>query len=277
MGKMLSEKAINQYRRDGYYFPARALTGDEARRYHQRLEDFIARNETGIIPSRLLKSKAHLISTALYELIARRQILDAVEDVLGPDILCWASGVFRKQAQSPDFISWHQDATYWGLEPADVVTAWLALTDSTAVNGAMKVLPGSHKKLLPHADTFAEHNLLSRGQEIAVQVDENEAVDLVLDAGEFSLHHVRLAHGSKPNASDRPRVGFAIRYIAPHVCQQGGMRDSAILVRGEDRFGHFDADRPPRRDFEPEALRILTAAHNNTLRQTQSIPKENNP
>jgi len=165
--------------------------------------------------------------------------------VLGPDILCWASGVFLKEPRDPAFVSWHQDAMYWGLDPADVVTAWVALTDSTARNGAMQVLPGSHRgALLAHNDTFAPDNLLSRGQEIAVPVDPALAVTLVLQAGEMSLHHVKLAHGSEANKSDDRRIGYAIRYVAPHVRQIGGARDTATLVRGVDRFGHFDPDPP---------------------------------
>ena len=123
--------------------------------------------------------------------------------MIGPDILCWSTGFFTKNARDPSYVSWHQDSTYWGLEPPDIVTAWVALSDSTLANGAMRVIPGTHlMDQLAHHDTFAPDNLLSRGQEIAVEVDEREAVALELRAGEMSLHHVRLIHGSDPNPSD---------------------------------------------------------------------------
>ena len=104
------------------------------------------------------------------------KILDAVEDVIGPDILCWTTNFFIKEANSPGFVSWHQDSTYWGLEPDDVVTAWVAFTDATPENGCMQFMPGTQTQVdqLPHVDTFHKDNLLSRGQEIAVEVDESK-------------------------------------------------------------------------------------------------------
>ena len=139
-------------------------------------------------------------------------------------------------------MSWHQDSTYWGLEPADIVTAWVALSDSTIENGAMRVIPGSHlQEQFPHRDTFAPDNLLSRGQEIMVDVDDRQAVTLELAAGEMSLHHVRLIHGSEPNPSGQRRIGFAIRYIPTYVRQVAGSHDTATLVRGVDRYREFRA------------------------------------
>ena len=139
-------------------------------------------------------------------------------------------------------MSWHQDLTYWGLDPADIVTAWIALSESGPQNGAMRVIPGTHtSEVVPHKDTFAANNLLSRGQEISVEVDETKAVTLELEPGQMSLHHVKLIHGSEPNPSDKRRIGLAIRYIPTHVRQIAGMTDSAMLVRGADAFGHFHA------------------------------------
>jgi hypothetical protein len=102
--------------------------------------------------------------------------------------------------------------------------------------------------MLPQRDTYAEANMLSRGQEIAVEVDESQAVNFVLRPGEFSLHDVGIVHGSLPNASDAPRIGLAIRYISPDVVQHGGARDLVLLLRGRDRHGHFDIAEPPQRD-----------------------------
>jgi ectoine hydroxylase-related dioxygenase (phytanoyl-CoA dioxygenase family) len=162
-------------------------------------------------------------------------------------------------------VSWHQDSTYWGLEPPDIITAWVAFTDSNAANGAMRVIPSSHRlDQVPHRDTFAAANLLSRGQEIMVDVDEREAAMLELAAGEMSLHHVRLIHGSDPNPSDDRRIGFAIRYIPTHVRQVAGSHDSATLVRGVDVYHHFEAERRPLADMSEEARAYhaaITGAH----------------
>jgi ectoine hydroxylase-related dioxygenase (phytanoyl-CoA dioxygenase family) len=168
-------------------------------------------------------------------------VLDAVERILGPDLLIWNSRWFSKMPGDRTYISWHQDATYWGLEPPNVTTAWLALSDSIPENGCMRVIPGSHKQpLLPQVETFVPDNALSRGQEIAVEVDESSAVDLQLRPGEMSLHHVAIVHGSKANSSAIPRIGIAVRYITPDVAQRGPERQIAMLARGQDRYGHFD-------------------------------------
>ncbi|MGH2604186.1 MAG: phytanoyl-CoA dioxygenase family protein, partial [Dehalococcoidia bacterium] len=151
--------------------------------------------------------------------------------------------------------------TYWGLDQqGDVVTAWLALSPSTPESGCMRVVPGTHlREVVAHADTFGAHNMLSRGQEIAVEVDEDHAVDVVLQPGEMSLHHVKLVHGSNPNRSDDRRIGFAVRYLPTHVRQVIGEKDSAMLVRGVDSYHHFEPEIPPAADLDPAAIAQHTA------------------
>jgi non-heme Fe2+,alpha-ketoglutarate-dependent halogenase len=250
--KSLSEAAVQQYRELGYYAPVSVLTRAEASDLRRKLESFEA---TGGAMQGLIRHKPHLLFTWLNELIRHPRILDAVEDVVGPDILCWGTSFFIKEARNPSYVSWHQDSTYWGLEPADIITAWVAFTDSSAANGAMRVMPATHKlDQAPHRDTFATDNLLSRGQEIMVDVDESKAAMLELAAGEMSLHHVRLIHGSDPNPSDDRRIGFAIRYVPTYVRQVAGSADSASLVRGDDRFGNFELEPRPDADMSPEAI-----------------------
>jgi len=134
-----------------------------------------------------------------------------------------------------------------------VLTAWVAFTEATVENGAMRMVPGSHAEQLAHRDTFAPHNLLSRGQEIAVDVDDSRGIDVLLRPGEMSLHHVRMVHGSPANRSADRRIGFAIRYLPTYVKQIAGERDSAMLVRGVDEHHHFDPEYPPAYDLAPEA------------------------
>jgi ectoine hydroxylase-related dioxygenase (phytanoyl-CoA dioxygenase family) len=183
-------------------------------------------------------------------------IVDAIEDLYGPDLLCWNTNFFIKEGRTPAFVSWHQDSTYWGLSSPDVVTAWIAFSESNEASGAMSVIPGTHlMDQVPHRDTFNDQNLLTRGQEVAVDVDQSKAVRLDLRPGEMSLHHVRIVHGSPPNNSENRRIGFAIRYIPTSVRQLHG-DDSATLVRGVDRFNSFEHEPRPTQDMQPELVQL---------------------
>ena len=261
MPKALNQAAIARYARDGFYFPHRVMTAGEADHYHRRLQTYeIA---TGGPIASNYRHKVHLLFTRANELVRHPAILDAVEDIIGPDIICWTTNFFIKEANSPAFVSWHQDSTYWGLSTDEVITAWLALTDAPIESGAMKFWPGSHKMpQLEHRDTFDDENLLSRGQEVAVDVPEEQGVLIPLAAGEISLHDVKLVHGSAPNETNRRRVGLAIRYIPPHV-KQIKVRDSAMLVRGVDSHGHFDPEPNPVADVDAAAV----AAHDDAVQR----------
>jgi ectoine hydroxylase-related dioxygenase (phytanoyl-CoA dioxygenase family) len=241
---------LARYRRDGFVFPISVLTPDEARGYREKVE---AADRTE------LRHKPHLLFTWLADLVRHPAILDAVEDVLGPNLLVWHSSFFIKEPGDQAFVSWHQDATYWGLSEPDVVTAWVAFTDATVENGAMRMVPGSHGEQLAHRDTFARENMLSRGQEIAVEVDEARGVDILLRAGEMSLHHVRMIHGSPPNRSRARRVGYAIRYVPTYVRQLEG-EDGAMLVRGVDEHRHFAPESAPVFDMAPDAVALHAEA-----------------
>lgn len=246
--RVLSAEQVASFQRQGYFAPLRVLPTDEAAAIRARLEAFEA--EHGLIMKSTVRNKPHLLFTWIDRLIRHPAILDAVEDILGPDLLVWGSSFFIKEPHDPAFVSWHQDSTYWGLSHPDIVTAWVALSVSDQPNGAMRVIPGTHlHDQLDHTDTFAADNLLTRGQEVAVKVDEKVAVDLLLQPGEMSLHHVRIVHGSEPNRAGYRRIGFAIRYVPTYVRQTAGPRDSAVLVRGIDRHHHFEIEPSPRVDF----------------------------
>lgn len=264
MTKVLSPAACDRFWKDGYLFPLDALSSDEVTRCRAALERHEAASGGPIASN--YRHKVHLLFTWARDLVRKETILDAVEDLLGPDLLCWSSGFFIKEADNPGYISWHQDSTYWGLEPDDVVTAWVALSDVPMKSGPMQVIPGSHRwPQLEHLDTYHKDNLLSRGQEIAVEVDESQAVAMPMRAGQMSLHHVKLAHGSQPNRSGDRRIGFAIRYISPAV-RQLKLRDSATLVRGQDRYGNFDPEPAPQADLDAAAL----AAHSDAVNRLVS-------
>lgn len=267
------------YAETGYRFPIRVF--DEAEAAYLLGE--LRRSEAlagGQLTGRM-NQKPHLLFPWMDALVRHPAVLDAVESVIGPDILCWGSQFFIKGAGDAAYVSWHQDGNYWGLSSADVVTAWIALTPSTPLSGNMRVVPGTHTKPVPHDDTFAADNLLSRGQEIAAVVNEADAVDITLAPGEMSLHHVLIVHGSEPNRATWPRIGFAVRYVPTHVRQLSGERDSALLVRGVDHLGHFDHEVPPAADLHPDAVARHTLAVDRKLsvlyEGASQAGKRNNP
>jgi len=249
MPKILTQQQIDTYWRDGCVFPIRVMSADDAHEIRERLEAF--EKKTGGPLKGDLRHKSHLLFSWLGDLVRQDRIVDAIEDLYGPNLLCWTTNFFIKEANNPAFVSWHQDSTYWGLNRPDVVTAWVAFTPSNKANGAMGFMPGTHTSdQIPHRDTFAKNNLLTRGQEVAVEVDESKAVAIELEPGEMSLHHVRLVHGSPPNPSNDRRIGFAIRYIPTSVSQIAG-EDSATLVRGVDEHHHFELEPRPATDMDP--------------------------
>jgi len=253
----LSAEQIKHYRDDGYVLPLRVLDDGDVATCRAKLEEI----EADEAAAEHLKFKPHLVFTFLDDLIRHPKVLDAVKGAIGPNILCWSAGFFTKEPKTTNFISWHQDLTYWGLEPADIVTAWIALSPATVESGCMRFMPGTHKmEVAPHNDTFADDNMLTRGQEVSVEVDEEEAVDVILQPGEMSLHHVKLIHGSNANNSDDRRIGFAVRYLPAHVRQVVGEKDSAVLVRGVDAERHFEHETPPTADLDPKALDQQAAA-----------------
>ena len=253
MPKLLSEAAIAQYRRDGYYLPVRILDDGEVAANRQKLEAFEASQGHPVEGAQ--RSKSHLLFTWIDDLMRNDRILDAVEDLIGPDILCWNTFFWIKEPRSETFVSWHQDLRYWGLDSGDLVTAWLALSPATPETGCMRVLPGSHVgDLLPHSDEYQQNNMLTRGQEISVEVDEARAVSMPLQPGEISLHNVRLAHASSPNRSQDRRIGLSLHYMPTSTRQIVGEWDSAALVRGSDRYGHFKHTPRPASDYDPAAV-----------------------
>jgi ectoine hydroxylase-related dioxygenase (phytanoyl-CoA dioxygenase family) len=252
MPRVLTAAEVARYNETGYHFPVDVLSPSEVADFRGRLEAY-ERSAGGPIKGEM-RHRSHVLFTWVSDIVRHPRILDAVEDVLGPHILCWNTSFFIKEPRDPGFVSWHQDATYWGLSTPDVMTVWVAFSPANKVSGCMKFVAGTHKSQVAHADTFHEDNLLSRGQEIAVEVNEADSVFAELKPGQASLHHVLLFHGSAPNRSDDRRIGLAIRYIPTHVKQAVGRRDWATLVRGTDTHRNFEPEYRPKADLEEGAL-----------------------
>ena len=257
MPKHLSVQQVEHFRREGYAYPFRALDERQAQQYRELIESY--ERQAGHDANRTLKIKGHLAFPALVELGRNPRILDAVEDLIGPDILLFGASIFAKDPGDPRYVSWHQDSAYFGLSPHEEVTAWVGLTDANEENGCLRVLPGSHVGPdMRHEETYAPDNMLAKGQSL-VGVEESRAVAMPVRAGEFSLHHERTAHSSLPNRSAGRRIGFAFFYIPTHVRPVQG-RGRATLVRGVDEYGHWDPDDLPRTDLDPVSMRQLQGA-----------------
>ena len=278
MPNILTREQIDRFWRDGCIFPIRVMSEADALALRRKLEAF--ESSTGGPLSGDLRHKSHLLFADLADLVRNTLIVDAIEDLYGPDLFCWTSNFFIKEARNPAFVSWHQDSTYWGLDKPDVVTAWVAFTPSNVSNGAMGFIPGTHiGDQIPHRDTFAKNNLLTRGQEVAVDVDPSQAVTIELQPGEMSLHHVRLVHGSPANPSSDRRIGFAIRYIPTSVAQIAG-EDSATLVRGTDAYHHFEHEPRPTRDMDPAFVELhkkITERNAQILYRGTAVKSYNDP
>ena len=246
--------------RDGYVFPTRVLDRETALVHGQRFESL--RDEyDGHLPrpfADYARTNFHLVSTHAAALARHPAILDAVESLLGPDLLVWMVELIVKPPHTDKILTMHQDLNYWGFDHADrEVTAWVALTDASIANGAMSFVRGSHRLgSVEHHDTYGANNLLSRGQQISVDYDPADEVPVELTAGEVSLHHGLTVHGSGPNTTDDPRVALVIRYITPEMGKSGDVRDYAMLVRGADRHNQLIKVAGPERDFDPAAIAL---------------------
>jgi hypothetical protein len=249
---------VERYGRDGFLSPVAALTPAQASEYREKLEAF-ERSVGGPLTSDRTdgryRSRTHVLLAWVHGLVRHPAILDAVEALIGPDILVYTSTWFIKEPGSPAIAAWHQDATYFGLRPYVHVTAWLALTDATAGNGCMEFLPGSHLRgQLPHRAGVVASSVNRAGQAVTVDVDDAPAVHAPLRAGEFSLHHTLCLHRSQPNRSAGRRIGLAISYVPTSVRHLGVKHKTpAMLVRGVDRFGHFMLEPAPAGDLDAEA------------------------
>ena len=233
----LNSNQLKQYNEEGYVAPLDVLTKEEA---------LAAKNEIELIekeiPNEIDKSgryNVHLISPKLDAIVHNSKILDAVESIIGKNILVCSTTLFIKNPKQEEFVSYHQDAKYIGLEPHNWVTAWIAITDSNNKNGCMRMWPKSHRELRDHNQKFNEGNLLTRGQTVE-GVPENEIRSIELKAGQMSLHHPRIVHGSGINKSNDRRIGFVVQsYIGTNVKQVLG-KNGVQIARGEDEFHYHE-------------------------------------
>ena len=257
----LSSNQLKQYEDEGYVSPINIFSKDKAKEIRNEIE-LIEKK----IPMELEKSgryNAHLISPLLDEVTHNSKILDSVQSLIGMNILVCGTTLFIKNPNEKGFVSYHQDAKYIGLEPHNWVTAWVAITDSNEKNGCMRMWSGSHKdNLKKHDQKFNEGNLLTRGQTVK-NVPKDETTPLILEAGQMSLHHPTVVHGSELNKSNDRRIGFVIQsYIGTNVKQVLG-RNSVQLARGVDKFNYHEMIGRPRNLLDTEDIKLKKQENNN--------------
>lgn len=259
VGLGLAPDRVADYERDGYIFPVRVFDEDEAAAWAEEVLRLPSPALAGHVAP--WKQKAYLLLPSLDGLIRDPRLTAPVASLLGEDLLALSADLFIKGPRSSQRITWHQDVNFWGLEPLKILTAWVAFTPATPENGCMRYAPGGHRGRLKHVQNKTEDNMLSLGQEIAVEIDEATVEDVVLAPGEVAFHDGLAPHASGPNASDGARIGFAIRYASTAVRQTKGPAISARLARGRDAFGHFVLEDGPDAPLSAGAL----AAHARAL------------
>ena len=241
----LNDVQVENYRVEGYLSPVRIVSESDASETRTRVETL--ESDLGGHITGKNRSKLYLKYDWVYELATAPAMLDIAEDLLGPDILLYYGNCWFKNDRDEGYVTWHQDITYFGHEPADVLTFWIALTPSTEESGCMQVLPGTHKHgPLPLATPdLNDKNMLPSGQLVEFDTGSLPPVSMPLAPGEASIHHACTIHGSLPNMADHRRMGLTFCFHAPHVKQRGSTRTSAMLVRGADRFGYYEPEQPP--------------------------------
>ena len=232
----LTANMLDRYERDGVVFPVRVLSDEEVKVFRRELE-----RVAGERPRRM--DQLHLEYPWAYRLASHPKVLDAVESLIGPEILVDGNLVFFKPPHDDGYSSWHQDSVYSGWHLTPSVSAWIALTVSEPANGCMRVIPGSHKQGVLEHDNVQDPNLLNkRGERLRMDVDESQALDLVLKPGEMSLHHTNIIHGSNANTSDGPRIGFIVRFVT----NLSPNHDRPVMrVRGKADCSHLRLVQPP--------------------------------
>jgi ectoine hydroxylase-related dioxygenase (phytanoyl-CoA dioxygenase family) len=255
MASGLSREQVEFFNENGYLTPLRVMSENRARAILDEVEAF--ERETAMAADSL-ELKVHLYFDWFLKLVRGAAVTAIAKDLLGPDILLWATRFWIKRARDRKYVGWHQDMAYFQLDPQEMITLWMALSPATVANGAMRFAPGSHRHLEEHLATYDKDSLLSRGQYVP-GVDEAAAIDAVLRPGELSIHHGNLLHSSPPNETDGPRVGIAMMMFPAHV-RSTGPRRTATLVCGEDRYHHWDRDPEPACDRDPAILELMNAA-----------------
>jgi len=254
--KALSESQLDYFHQNGFLFPFDVYTPEEASEFHRKFLEM--EKNLGHEPQKRFRIKAQLPFPWLCNIVSNPRLLDAVEDIIGPNILCWGASFFTKKANDPRFVSWHTDSFFYGFEPAETLTAWLGFNDSNLESGCIKYIPGTHKQEVEHDIRPHPDNLVQLGQ-MAIGVDYDSAIPAILSAGQVVFHHESVVHGSGPNGANHDRIGLAIHYVAPHVKETRFDGLTAMTLRGENTSGNWGEDPRPTRDYDERCIEAMDA------------------
>jgi ectoine hydroxylase-related dioxygenase (phytanoyl-CoA dioxygenase family) len=252
MNRLLSSEQVDRYWEDGILFPLPALSLEEVAYYRRRVEELEAAISCRVPKLAITQPQLHF--RWAYELAIHPRVVQAVTEVLGPDVLVQSAGVFDKNPGDGKYVAWHQDGYYWHLSAPRLVSAWIALSASTRQSGCLRVIPGTHHSHLPHREQPTDGHMLTSGLTLDQDIDLGRVVDVCLRPGEMSFHHERLVHGSEPNRADDKRIGFAIRYLAADVTQELPHHE-VIVASGQPRSDHYRILSDPPTDDIEEGLR----------------------
>ena len=256
---VLGQEQVARWRRDGFLSPFPLLGAAEVETCRdglQRFETWLGGPVNGVAEMKW-RTMPYLVLPWAAKLARDARILDAVEDLLGPDLLIYTSTFFIKEPRSPTIAAWHQDSTYYGLEPKEEVTVWIALSEASRAAGCMEALSfHGEPRQLRHASRVVEHSVNRASQMIVEPLDDSSPVAMPLAAGSFSMHHGLCPHRSGPNGADHRRIGLGLNYIPAHVRPAGSVKPAAMLVRGADRYGHFELVQPAQAELDPAAVAV---------------------
>lgn len=250
--RLLTKAQIDQYNDQGYLFPFDIFSAEEITEIRAYFDDLLPKAMAAGWNSYEI-TNWHKHCRSVYDLVTNSRILDYVQDLLGETLILRHSHFFAKLPGDGKRVSWHQDASYWPLTPSKVVSAWLAIDDTDVENGAMQVIPGSHKnaQVAFEKSSKTENNVLNQ----TVHHPEkhgNDPVSLTLKAGQMSLHSDWILHGSEPNMSTRRRCGLAMRFLSSDVRAYNDWNQHSIVCRGSEPTGHWANHPRPEKEFIPQ-------------------------
>ena len=253
MPRVLNDAQLKAYQQDGFVSPLDCISAEEANRYFRIIEEYEENHGEDV--SKNIRVRAVLAFKWMIDLARHPQIAGALQDAIGPNVMLFLSGVWSKRPGTDTFVSWHQDGAYNPFDRNTGATAWIGLTDSTPEKGNIRCIPGSHREVIPHEERYDENNILSRGQSVP-EVDVSKSTDMPLLAGQFSIHHELLVHGSAPNTTDSRRLGISFACVPAEAKPLSGP-NTGVLIAGDNQPGHWVLNKEPAFDLDPVGLAEL--------------------
>jgi non-haem Fe2+, alpha-ketoglutarate-dependent halogenase len=252
MTSSITDQQVSEYHTVGFTGPVPVLTAAEVTKFRSGLEDYERVSKKKLdFPER---SKSYLLFDWADAIVHHPKVLDAVEALIGPNILVYHLTMHIKEPDTDAVVVWHQDDDYFRLTPSEQITAWVALSDATETAGCMRMIPKSFREgLIPHDERPSPNHVIRAGKGIFDRYEVNEGAAVPVPSGAMSLHHTHTVHASGPNRGKDRRIGVGVSYIPTHVKPLSDPRTSTLLVRGVDDYRHFHAEERLTRNLSDDA------------------------